>query len=106
MCNMPVESQIKSCRLKNKKELKAFLAPRYKGQIATRIVKYFDFRVPIEFDKFVEQVEKMLNDNENFRKMAFDVYDFDDDGYLSELDLYAAVKIYEYEDAVFIKAFS
>jgi hypothetical protein len=54
MCNMPKESFIKSCKLKNKKELKAFLAPRYKGQVAQRIVKYFDFRTQIDYNVFVE----------------------------------------------------
>lgn len=101
---MPRDSVIKGSRLKNKKELKAYLAPRYKGQIAHRIVKYFDFRIPIEFDRFLEQLEEMLNQNDNFFKMSFDIFDFDGDGFVSELDLYAIVKIYEFEDELFVKA--
>lgn len=38
--------------------------------------------------------------------MCFDILDCDEDGYLTELDLYAAFKIYEFEDEIFIKAFS
>ena len=74
--------------------------------MAQRIVKYFDFRVPIEYDKFIEQIEVMLNQNENLFKMCFDILDFDEDGLVTELDLYAAFKIYEYQDDIFIKAFS
>ena len=48
----------------------------------------------------------MLNYNENLFKMCFDILDFDDDGLLTELDLYAALKIYQHDDDVFIKAFS
>jgi hypothetical protein len=48
----------------------------------------------------------MLNQNENLFKMCFEILDCDEDGYLTELDLYAAFKIYEFEDEIFIKAFS
>jgi hypothetical protein len=48
----------------------------------------------------------MLNQNENLFKMFFEILDFDEDGLVTELDLYAAFKIYEYQDDLFIKAFS
>jgi hypothetical protein len=38
--------------------------------------------------------------------MCFEILDFDDDSIITELDLYAAFKIYEHEDEIFIKAFS
>jgi hypothetical protein len=48
----------------------------------------------------------MLNQNENLFRMCFEILDIDDDSSITELDLYAAFKIYEHEDEIFIKAFS
>lgn len=38
--------------------------------------------------------------------MSFEIFDFDDDETISELDLYAFLKIYEFEDTIFAEAFS
>ena len=95
MCEIDKDVQIKSCRLKNRGQLKAFLAIRYKGHIAQRIVKFFDFRTAIDFDNFIDQIEVMMNQkNDNLFKMGFKIFDFDDDGVISELDLYAVLKVY------------
>ena len=37
--------------------------------------------------------------------MAFSIFDYDDDGMISELDLYSFIKIYEYEEEMFREAF-
>ncbi len=75
------DTSIKSCKLKNRMELKAYLIPRYKNVISGRFLKYFDFRTPIDFEGFIDQVEKLLNENpDRAKKMAFEAYDYDDDG--------------------------
>lgn len=51
----------------------------------------------------------MLNQNDPLKKtqikeydplwrMSFEIFDFDDDGTITELDLFAFFKIYEFED--------
>jgi hypothetical protein len=38
--------------------------------------------------------------------MAFNIYDFDTDHFICELDLYTLFKTYEFEDEVLIKIYS
>jgi len=99
MCGIPKENSIKSCRLQNKMALKAYLIPRFKGIISSRVLKYFDFRTPIEYDSFIDQVERLLNEfPEKLKKMAFEAYDYDDDGYIKDLDLYCSIKLFKEDE--------
>ena len=38
--------------------------------------------------------------------MVFNVFDFNEDNFVCQLDMYALMKLYENEDDVFIKAYS
>jgi hypothetical protein len=54
MCGITKEGSVRVCRLKNKMEMKGYLIPRFKGIISSRVLKYFDFRTPIEFEAFID----------------------------------------------------
>lgn len=38
--------------------------------------------------------------------MAFTVFDFNEDGHVCQLDLFAIMKLYENDDEVFVKGYS
>ena len=90
-----------------KGKLKAFLSQRYKGYVAQRIVQFFDFSTNFDYDKFIDEIETLLNlRSEVLLKMAFSIYDFDQNKFICELDLYTLLKTYEHDDDLFIKAYS
>lgn len=87
--------------------MKAYLIPRYKNIISGRFLKYFDFRTPIDFDGFIDQIEKLLNENpEKAKKMAFEAYDYDDDGQIQDLDLFSTMKVFSQDEELFSKSFT
>jgi hypothetical protein len=56
---------------------------------------------------FCDMLEKLLNYKpDKLFKMAFDVYNYNDDKHVCYLDLFSMMKLYEQEDEIFIKAFS
>lgn len=38
--------------------------------------------------------------------MAFEAYDYDDDGYIQDLDLFSALKLFQQDEELFSKAFT
>jgi hypothetical protein len=48
----------------------------------------------------------MNNRKEVLLKMAFNIYDYDQNRLICELDLYTFLKTYEHDDDLFIKAYS
>ena len=52
-------------------------------------------------------LEKLLNfGQDKLKKTAFNVFDFNDDRSICQLDLYSIMKMYESDDIVFVNAYS
>ena len=76
--------------------MKAFLSKKYKGKIADRLIRQMDFSVPLEFNKYCDMLEKIMNKQpDKLKKMAFESFNFNEDNTVCELDLYALMKTYE-----------
>ena len=62
---------------------------------------------PLEFEEYVELIEKLLNETpEKLLRLAWTVFDFDEDKSLDELDMYSIMRTYEDDEEVFVNAFS
>jgi len=82
-----------------KGKMKAFLSKKYKGKVAKQIIAHLDFSVPLDLGGYVDMLEKLLNLGlDRLKRMAFNSFDFNEDGRVCELDLYAIMKTYESED--------
>lgn len=92
------EKILKKARLTRGK-FKAFLTNYYKGVLTDKIITYFDpfFREPMEFTLFCDVFERLMNpqNSERIKKMIHQIYDFNDDRYIDELDVYCFMQTYE-----------
>jgi hypothetical protein len=96
---------LKMCQEKNLRQakltrgkFKAFLTIRYKGQVTDKISQFFFpyFNVPMDFEFFCDVFEKFMNTHvEKIKKMVHSIYDFNDDKYICELDIYSFIKVFE-----------
>ena len=88
--------------------LRASISRRYKGAIAERVVNLLQgFQNPVDFDSYIEMIEKLLNfDKDRLMKIAFDVYDYNQDKLICELDSYTNMKNFADDDEVYVQAFS
>jgi len=100
----------------SKNELRAFLTKRYNSQIADKFVSHFNIlskldSLPAEphfdlnqkwnYKDFVNVMEITMYQNEEFySRMVFDALDYNNDGFISEIDLFLTVK--ELSNDVFI----
>ena len=77
--------------------LRAAISRRFKAQIAERIVQKFpEFSIPQDFDQYCDLIEKLVNqDNDRLMRIAFDIYDFNQDKTVCELDTYAILQIFQ-----------
>ena len=92
-----------------KGNLRAAISRRYKGAIAERVIaKLPEFSIPQDFEWYCEFIEKLVNTEQRDRlmKIAFDVYDFNQDKLICELDTYTAMQTFNDDDEVFLAAFS
>ena len=92
-----------------KGNLRAAISRRYKGAIAERIIKKFpEFHNAQDFDSYVDLIEKLINNDETERLMriAFDVFDYNQDRLVCELDVFTLLKSFHDDDEVFVEAFS
>ena len=69
-------------------------------------MKFFDFSTNYDFEKFIDEIENLLNyRGDALLRMAFSIYDFDQNRLICELDLYTLFKTYEHEDDLFLQAY-
>ena len=91
----------------NKGTLKAFLSSKYRGYVAHRMVQIFDFASGLDFNKYIDFIELLINFKQvTLQRLAFNIYDFDQDNFICELDLYTILKTYEHDDDLFLSAYS
>ncbi len=94
ICKEQKKKIITTLRL-NRSKLKAFLSQKYKGYIAHRMMSVFDFATNLDYDKYLDMIETLMNFKEQtLFKLAFSLYDFDQDNLICELDLYTLFKTY------------
>ena len=87
--------------------LRAYLSKRYKGAVAEKILTALQMTVPLELDEYADMIEKILNGApERLLRMGFNVFDFNEDKFLDELDMYAIMRTYDDDEEVFVNAFS
>ena len=93
-----------------KGNLRAAISRRYNGAIAEKVIqKLPEFSNPVDFESYTDLIEKLMNtETERLLRIAFDIYDFNSDKLICELDTYTYVQNFsgpEMED-VFLRAFS
>ena len=54
-----------------------------------------DFNTPIDFSTYVNQIENFIKNKELLRQVSFDIYDFNNDSKISEIDLF---KLFQFFD--------
>jgi len=87
--------------------MKAHLSRKYKGKVAEKILEHLDLSVPLDFSQYLDLLEKLMNfGQDKLKRIAFNVYNFNDDRYVCQLDLYSIMKLYEGDDQVFVAAYS
>ena len=76
--------------------LRAAVSRRFKAQIAEKVVQKFpEFQCPLEFEAYVELLEKMINlENDRLMKIAFDIFDYNQDKLICELDTYSMMQLF------------
>lgn len=79
LCKEKKKSVVTAARL-TKGKLLAYLSRRYKGPVAKIMATVFDFSNHYDYDTFIEEIEQLINfKKETLLKMAFQVYDYDQD---------------------------
>lgn len=81
----------------NKGTLRAHLSKRYKGQVAERIIQILELGPkPLDLEEYVVFFENLINfQQEKLLRISFCIFDFDEDGKIDELDLFALTRIYD-----------
>ena len=96
-------NNLKTLRMK-KADLRNYLAKRYNIQIADKIISRFDLSNQWTYKNFVNAMEIVLfQTDEFFFKLAFEALDFNNDGFLSEIDMFLTMK--EIKHDIFIQKF-
>ena len=92
-----------------KVNLRAAISRRFKAVIAEKVVSKFpEFQNAQEFEQFCDIIEKALNQDNDDRlwKIAFEIFDFNQDRVVCELDTYTLLQTFQDDDEVFLAAFS
>jgi Ca2+-binding EF-hand superfamily protein len=63
--------------------------------MADKFSLIFDFSTPVDFQSFMSQVETFLKSKELMTQLAFDLYDYNNDGRISENDLFRIFRYFE-----------
>ncbi|CAI2361158.1 unnamed protein product [Moneuplotes crassus] len=93
-------SIVKNVRIR-KSEFRSFLSKRYTSSIAEKLINFFDFKKPWSYHDYVNAMEVLIYQNDELLfKIAFEALDFNCDDYISEIDLYLAMR--ELPNEVFI----
>lgn len=80
------------------KQLREFLAKRYNdvlaGKFAIAIQPYFDHFIQCDISDYCKYLEKMFNrDEAELKKFAFKIFDVNNDGRISESDLFELIRM-------------
>ncbi len=87
--------------------MKAHLSRKYKGKVAEKILDHLDLSVPLDYTQYIDMLERLLNfGQEKLKRIAFNVFNFNNDRYICVFDLYSIMKLYESDDKVFVEAYS
>lgn len=63
--------------------------------------------MPLEFGPYCDMLERMLNMMpDRLKRIAYNVFDFNEDKFICQLDLYSMMKMQEFDDPVFVAAYS
>ena len=97
MCQEKILRKAKLTRGK----FKAYLTTRYKGAIADKITNFFSnfFINPMDFDYFCDVMEKFMNFHKpKILRLIHSIYDFNEDRFIDELDVYCFISIFELDN--------
>jgi hypothetical protein len=92
-----------------KGKLKAHFSRKYKGKIAEKIIQPFssEMNVNLDFNQWIDLLESLINHRSDLLKWTvFNVFDFNEDRNVCQLDMFAMMKLYENEDEIFVKSYS
>lgn len=79
MCQEKRDSNIIRARL-TKGKMKAHLSKKYKGKVAEKILRHLDFSMPLDYNAYIDMLEKLLNfKKDKLKRIVFQVFDYNDD---------------------------
>jgi Ca2+-binding EF-hand superfamily protein len=69
--------------------------PGGKSFVAEKFCQSLDFTLPtMEYSLYLEQMDVLINkDPIKLLKLAFDVFDFNQDGFIDEIDIFCVMKL-------------
>ena len=71
--------------------------PGGKSFIAERLQNSMDLLLPLPFGEYADQVDNLVNkDPQRLMRHAFDVFDFNQDGFIDEVDIYCMIKLCDF----------
>ncbi len=106
MCQEKRDSNLQRAKM-TKGKMKAYLSKKYKGKVAEKILAVLDLSISQDFNAYCDMLERLLNITpDKLKRMTFNVYNFNEDRTICDLDLYAIMKLYENDDEVFVEAYS
>ena len=71
------------------------------------VQRFPEFSIAQDFHQYCDLIEKLLNtETDRLLRIAFDVYDFNQDKLICELDSYTNMQTFSDDDEVFLAAFS
>jgi PP-loop superfamily ATP-utilizing enzyme len=60
ICQEKKEQNISRVKI-NKGKMKAYLSKKYKGKIAEKILVFLDIQVALDFNSYIDLIEKLIN---------------------------------------------
>jgi Ca2+-binding EF-hand superfamily protein len=71
-----------------KNKFRLYLQSKFGSAIAEKACLTLDFTVPMDFATYCKQLEQLVGERKLLLQLAFDVFDSNNDGMVSELDLF------------------
>jgi len=78
-----------------KNKYRSFLSAKFGNSMADKLCLTLDFTQAVDYATFCKQVEQLVGERSLLLQLAFDVFDSNNDGRLSELDLFKALFNYD-----------
>lgn len=71
-----------------KNKFRSYLQSKFGSVIADKACLTLDFNVPMDYMTYCKQLEQLVGERKLLLQLAFDVFDSNNDGMVSELDLF------------------
>jgi hypothetical protein len=73
------------------------MRPGGESHIAEQLVNTLDFKFPLDYKLFCNQIDSLINVDLKLFEFAFNIFDFNKDGYIDEIDIYCIMKLFDFK---------